>query len=69
MQKVLQFLVIVGLLFWGFLWYEKTNPLNFAINIDDSNTSERCAKYAQDVEGVQVLGYGDRVKQFFSGCW
>jgi len=69
MQKALQFLVIAGLLFWGFLWYEKTYPLNFAINIDDANTSARCAKYAQDVEGERVLGYGDRVKQLLSGCW
>ncbi len=69
MQKALQILVIGGLILWGFLWYEKTHPLDMIQRVDDATTSARCAKYAQDVEGVQVLGYGDRIKQFLRGCW
>lgn len=69
MQQTLSALVLLGLLLWMFLLYEKTHPMDMLNKIDDANTSERCAQFGYDVEGERTLSYGDRIKQLMKGCW
>ena len=69
MQQTLGVLVLVGLILWMFLLYEKTHPVDVLNKVDDANTSERCAQFGYDVEGERNLSYGDRIKQLMKGCW
>ncbi len=70
MNKALRYLILIGLVVWGFLMYESSHPnLNFGGTISDANTDTRCDKFKKDVEGEQILSYGDRFAQFAQGCW
>lgn len=68
MQSTLSFFVVVGLILWGFLMYQKSHPsLSFSINTPEKKAA--CAQIGYDVEGQQNLSYGDRIKQVLNGCW
>ena len=71
MQKALSFLIIIGLVVWGFLMYEKSHP-TFSLPHMSVNAPEqeaRCATFGTDVEGERTLSYGDRIKEIMNGCW
>ena len=74
MQKSLQVLIVIGMALWIFLLMEKYHMLpNFTASsgprVDDATKTARCAEFEHDVEGDRVMGYGDRIRQFGSGCW
>ncbi len=75
MQAALKFMIIATLAFWAFLLLAQYRPQGFwtpRAHIDDATKNARCARYEQkvdDSEGDRVMGYGDRTKQFLSGCW
>lgn len=71
MQATLRFLIMVGLIVWLFLMYEKSHPIdafNFSF-FNNAHTSARCAEYATTTEAGTGMDYRDRVRQFMDGCW
>jgi hypothetical protein len=70
MQRALKILIIAGLVVWGFIMLEQYVP-NYvpSVRITDANTDPKCQKFGKEGEGEHTLGYGDRVKQIFAGCW
>ncbi len=69
MQQTLSVLVLIGLILWMFLLYEKTHPMDALNKVDNANTSARCAQFGYDVEGERNLSYADRIRQLVRGCW
>ncbi|MBX9906824.1 hypothetical protein K2X96_02930 [Patescibacteria group bacterium] len=71
MYTALRFLIILGLIFWLFVMYEKANP-NLPLpsfSVDDATRSEKCAQYAKTTDAGTSMDYRDRIKQFLAGCW
>ena len=72
MQKVFGFLVVLGIVLWVFLVWDREQPEKYTENIDNANKSERCLEFKRpvdDVDGAWSLGYKGRIKQLLSGCF
>lgn len=69
MNSTLKVLIVFGLVVWGILMYQQYHPPDLSGKIQDANTADRCAKYRTQVDGEEDMSYGDRFRQFSSGCW
>ncbi len=70
MQRALRFLIFIGFIIWMFFLFEQYLPKDLSLyRVDDATTSARCQKYGDMIEEERALGYGDRLKQLFQGCW
>ena len=73
MQSILRYLIIAGLVLWGFFLIKEYQPFGLMSesqgHIEDANTSARCAEFSKDIEGERAMDYRDRIRQFMSGCW
>lgn len=76
MEGFLKVLLVVGVIVWGLLMWEKSQPDPVATYneageyIGNAEVDDRCKEFRKpiDAEDGWSLGYGGRVKQFVSGC-
>ena len=76
MTRAFSILIISGIIVWGFLMWERTQPTrrveDIAEKVDDANTADRCAKYRMMDDGDEstwALGYEGRIRQLVHGCF
>lgn len=76
MRRIFSILIIFGLIVWGFLLWERMQleqrVKEIAEEVDDANTTDRCAKYRMTIEDdltTWSLGYGGRIRQLVHGCF
>lgn len=72
MNRFLGVLIILGIIIWGFLIWEKTQPAQYAENFDDATKADRCAEFKQTIDDdpdLEVLGYKGRLRQLAKGCF
>lgn len=81
MRTLLPTLLIIGLIIWGFLLWDRSRPDQYArdfadraseVELDDATTADRCARFrtaSDDDDAIWSLGYMGRIQQLFSGCF
>ena len=76
MQRAFSVLIILGLIMWGFLLWERAQPVaqveRVVGQVDNANTADRCAQYkmpAGEDSSTWSLGYEGRIRQFLHGCF
>ena len=76
MMRAFSILIIFGIIVWGFLLWDRTQPVrrveDIAEKVDDANTTDRCAKYRMTDGGDEntwTLGYEGRIRQLVHGCF
>lgn len=79
MNRLFPVLIILGIMLWGFLMWDRARPdaavQEFAAQADNANTADRCAKYrtvVTDDAGDEIgffLGYKDRLRQLLDWCF
>ena len=75
MRHAFSILLILGLIIWGFLLWDRANPKQYTSEFEDAQVSDRCAEFRQEVpdadgedSGVWSLGYEGRIRQLLHGC-
>ncbi len=85
MYRAFSTLIILGLLVWGFLLWQRHGPNamvpEYTGRVDNAEMADRCAQYrteiSRDGETVRgedadiswMLGYGGRIRQLIHGCF
>ena len=72
MNKLLSILLILAVIFLGFVLWERAQPEQYTENFEDAQTSDRCAEFRRTAPGDEEewsIGYGGRISQLLHGCF
>lgn len=72
MKQFLSILLIMAVLFMGFILWQRAQQKEYTEAIDDATVSDRCAEFRQTAPGEESewsLGYGGRIRQLLHGCF